>query len=241
MSAVFEKEYDLRTSDFDCYGNILPGAVLDIFQDAAGRHSKILKVSVDEIGNKNLIWVLLKVRFKVFGKPLMYSRVTVKTWPLPPSKATLRRDYIISDEEGNVLIKGESQWAVVHRTKRRIMPALGIYSIPEEEFCTENALEGKMQKIHDFVPDGEGSLICPGYCDIDVNRHVNNTKYANFVVDALSPENEEIEMFQIDYHREVLKGCNIRIHTKQQEEEITAMGKNINGDTMFSCRIKYKQ
>ena len=240
MAEILERTYDLRTSDFDCFGNILPGAVLDIFQDIAGRHSKVLKVSMDDLKDRNLIWVLVKVKFEVLGKLKMHQRVKVKTWPLIPSRVTLRRDYEIKDEDDNIIIKGASEWAVVHSERRRIMPATGLYNIKEDEFFTHQAIEGKLTKIHDFEPEDKGFEINPRFCDIDVNHHVNNTKYANFVMDALSPENKEIESFQIDYHREVLKGCGLKIHTKNEDGEITALGKNTSGETMFSCLMKFK-
>lgn len=240
MAEIFERNYDLRTSDFDCFGSILPGAVLDIFQDIAGRHSQSLKVGVDDLKEKNLIWVLVKVRFEVLGKLKMHQQIKVKTWPLPPSRVTLRREYLISDEEGNLLIKGASEWAVVHIKRRRIMPALGIYNIPDGDFCTENAIDGKLTKIHDFTPEEVGFEVVPRFCDIDVNGHVNNTKYANFVMDAIPPENKEISSFQIDYHREVLKGCRLIIHTKCEENDVTALGKSNEGETMFSCKMSFK-
>lgn len=240
MAEIFEKNYDLRTSDFDCFGNILPGAVLDIFQDIAGRHSQTLKVSTDDLKSKSLIWVLVKVKFEISGKPRMHQQVRVKTWPLPPSRVTLRREYLISDEEGNVLIRGASEWALVHSQRRRIMPATGIYNISEGDFCTDDAIEGKLTKIQNFTPEDAGFTIIPRFCDIDVNGHVNNTKYANFVMDALSPEKGEISSFQIDYHREVLKGCDLKVHTDRKQKEVTALGKNKEGEIMFSCYLSFK-
>lgn len=241
MSEIFERDYDLRTSDYDCFGNILPGSVLDIFQDIAGRHSRILKVSIDDLKAKQLIWVLVKVKFEVVNKPQMHQRVKVKTWPFPPSRVILRRDYLICDQEGNALIKGVSEWTVVHSERRSIMPATDIYGLPEEKFYTEQAIEGKLTKIHDFIPEDNGFTVVPRFCDIDVNGHVNNTKYANFVMDAISPENEEISSFRIDYHREVLKDIELKIYVKQDENKVTAIGKNDLGHTMFSCYMELKQ
>jgi len=42
MLAVFEKDYFLRTSDFDCKGRLKPSSVLELFQNVAGEHATVL-------------------------------------------------------------------------------------------------------------------------------------------------------------------------------------------------------
>ena len=44
-----ERKYHLRTSDFDMRSRILPASVLDLFQDAAGEHAKVLNAIVRDI------------------------------------------------------------------------------------------------------------------------------------------------------------------------------------------------
>lgn len=77
---------------------------------------------------------------------------------------------------------------------------------------------------------------------MDTNDHVNNTKYANYVLDAINPsKSDELEIFQIDYRKEVLQGTQLKIYHIKEENLITAKGQNQNGDTMFICKLKYKK
>lgn len=239
MKGVFKAAFNLRMSDFDCRKKLLPGAVLDIFQEVAGLHSELLGVGFEDMLKNELIWVLVKVRYKVLNEPRLHQRVLVKTWPLPPERISYRREYEICDEEGHPLILGSSEWVAVHSTRRRIMPAKAIYNLREEEFYTRLCFEEKGTKIKPFETVDNGFEICPRYCDIDLNGHVNNTKYANFVMDALSPE-RAIKAFQIDYHKEVFAGCDLKIHTTSYEDYTIAIGKNNSGENMFSCKLEWE-
>jgi hypothetical protein len=50
-----------------------------------------------------------------------------------------------------------------------------------------------------------------------------------------------LEIFQIDYRKEVLQGTQLKIYHIKEENLITAKGQNQNGDTMFICKLKYKK
>ena len=50
------------------------------------------------------------------------------------------------------------------------------------------------------------------FSDLDVNNHVNNTKYADYVLDAVNPTKAEtLDVFQIDYRKEVFTRNSVLI------------------------------
>ena len=75
---------------------------------------------------------------------------------------------------------------------------------------------------------------------MDINNHVNNTKYANYVLNAINPQNTDIlKEFQIDYRKEVLEGTKLNIHHSKQDKTVLAKGQNDSGDIMFACKLEY--
>ena len=103
-------------------------------------------------------------------------------------------------------------------------------------------LEEKLSKIQDFVSEGEPHRVNAGFTELDVNRHVNNTKYANYVLDAINPEkDDELEYFQIDYRKEVLQGTKLEIYFTKEQNTVLAKGQNLDGDTMFACKLEYRK
>lgn len=239
MKAAQTYEYVLRATDFDCRRQLLPSAVLGLFQDAAGKHATELGVGYDAMLARKILWVLVRVRYQVEKMPPLYSRVRVTTWPLPSGKASCRRDYLIEDENGNLYIRGTSDWAFIHSEERRLLPVGDVY--PLEVLCSDMAFGDKTRKLPDFEPQGEAYIVTPGFCDLDMNGHVNNTKYANFVLDAVVPrEGEEIDTFQIDFRKEVMAGSRLSVLSRRGDGEIAAKGLDEDGTVHFVCQMSLK-
>ncbi len=240
MSGIYEMSLPLRTNDCDCRGNIMPFAVLDIFQTVAGRHAEELGCGFDTLYKKGLLWVLVRVKYRVIKSPKPYDTVKVTTWPLPPSKLTLQREYLISDSQGNPLIIGSSQWTTLNKETRKLAPACNVYNLSPEDFCLTQNFEGKFSRVPIFEPDTQGVLAQPGYCDIDRNGHVNNTKYINLLLNAFPPkENEIIKELQIDYHKELLRDDSVCIFKGAAENAHLFVGQSSKGEKIFLAKTQY--
>ena len=240
MEKLWKKEYTLRAGDFDKFDRINPSAVLDLFQDAAGQHAEELGVGFKDMYERSYLWVLTRVKFQIISTPSRYQKVVVKTWPHEPNRLNYKRDYCIEDLNGNRLIIGSSEWVIMHSEKRRLISDPDLYNV-KGGFHDETMFEGKLGKVHDFESVGEPYVVNAGFCELDVNNHVNNTKYANFVLDAINPTKDfELESFQIDYRKEVKQGTQLNIYYSQQDKTISAKGQNNDGDIMFACLITLK-
>lgn len=240
MKKIFEKDYVLRVSDFDRYNHIKPSAILELFQDAAGQHAEEIGVGHEAMLARSYFWVLIRIKFKIKTNPVSSQRVIVKTWPLEPHRLCYRREFCIENEDGERLIAGSSEWAILHSERRRLVADANLYPFTDG-FHTEMIFEDKFPKVFDFETSEESRVVNPGFSEIDVNNHVNNTKYANYVMDTVVPRpNDELEVFQIDYRKEVLEGTQLHLFHKRDGNEALAKGVNDNGDIMFACRLEYK-
>ncbi len=240
MRKSWEKEYYLRASDFDKYGHIKPSAVLDLFQDAAGQHAIEIGVGFNDMIKRSYLWVLTKIKFKIICEPTSYQKVIVKTWPLAPNRLSYRREYCIENENGKQLIIGSSEWVVIDSEKRRFLSVPDLYPF-SDGFHEEMMFEGKLGKVPNFELVGTPRTVNAGFCELDVNNHVNNTKYANYVLDAINPSKSDVlDTFQIDYRKEVLQGTELSIYHTKQDNTVLAKGQDENGDTMFACKLEYK-
>lgn len=240
-TVLWEKEYYLRASDFDKFNHIKPSAVLDLFQDAAGQHAIEIGVGFEEMIKRSYLWILTKVKFKIFSQPTAYQKVIVKTWPLEPNRLSYRREYCIENKDGEKLIIGSSEWVVIHSEKRRFLSVPDLYPFTEG-FHNEIMFDEKIGKVPDFEVIESPRIVNAGFSELDVNNHVNNTKYANYVLDAINPSKaDELDVFQIDYRKEVLQDTQLSVYHTQQDNVVLAKGQNENGDTMFACKLEYKK
>lgn len=240
MRKLWEKEYVLRASDFDKYEKIKPSAVLDLFQDAAGQHALEIGVGFSDMIKRGYLWVLTRVKFEIITMPVLYQEVLVKTWPLPPNRLNYKREYSVEDKNGNLLIKGTSEWVVIDSVKRRFLSVPDLYQF-KDGFHEEVMFEDKLQKIRDFEINSDCYTVNASFSDLDVNGHVNNTKYANYAIDAINPTADDtIRGFQIDYRKEVMQSTQLNVHYLREDGSLTAKGLNNDGDIMFACKIDFK-
>ncbi len=238
MKKLWQNEYSLRGCDIDKFGNIKPSAILEFFQDAAGQHAEELGLGFEAMLERNYLWVMTRVKFKVEIQPKPYQKIIVKTWPLEPNRINYKREYVIEDLNGNVLIRGGSEWVVIDSVKRRFVTVPDLYPF-NDGFEAAVMFEEKLQKIRDFEANGNGYFVSAGFSDLDNNNHVNNTKYANYIMNAIAP-NEQIDTFQVDYRKEVMEGAKLEIFHTREENTVIAKGVNENGEIAFSCKIEYK-
>ena len=232
----FVCEFELRGNDFDSNGKLLPSAILDMFQEAAGRHAEMLGCGFDKFSDKGLLWVIVRSKFEVVKNPEMHSTVLVKTWPLPPAKFSFRRDYLMTNKKGEILIKATSDWMIIDSNTRSFAKADKVY--PEEEFITDFALDEKLKKLHFSGVETKSYVVTPSYCDIDRNCHVNNTKYPEYILNALDVEGLTVKSFQIDHHKEVLKGQKLKISIANDRGVFLALGTNHNDEVMFISKLE---
>ncbi len=240
MQTVWEKEYHLRGSDFDTFSRIAPSAVMDLFQDAASCHAEELGVGFEEMLQKGRLWVLTRVKFEICAKTEPYGTVRVRTWPLKPNRFNYRREYCVEDLDGNPLIKGSSDWVVIDCAARKMVSAPDLYPFTEG-FCEETMFEERLRKVGDFAQSGTPYRMRTAFCDLDRNGHVNNTKYAKFIMNALSPEKDAVlKEFQIDYRKEVVSGEELQIYCTADEGQTLAKGLNAAGEVMFAAKMIFE-
>ena len=239
---IFSKKYSLRTSDYDVNKNLRISSILDLFQDAAGIHSDLLNIGYDDLKKQNLIWVLLRTKLVVYSMPEMHSDVIVKTWPCKPSFFGYIRDYQIADNSGNVIIEGSSLWTIIDSTLRKpVAVEAGIYNI--DSYHDEPGFDIKISKrIRNFDTDGLSPFtVYPSASDIDINGHVNNTKYANYALNSLNTLGEpDIHQFQIDYHHEIMLDDKVSIYHRVYDNKYCFMGTDENGNIYYLAECKTK-
>ena len=240
MALELTLDYRMRWMDFDRYGRMQPWAVLDLLQDTATAHAVELGIGRDSMVPQGVFWAIIRMRYEVEREPKHHQAVTVRTWPHSLSKFSFIRDFTISDEAGDLLVKASSEWVLMDVEARKFASVKDHYAGPTD-FCEDRVFPKKPRKLPAFeVDDGPARVVVPAYSDIDVNGHVNNAMYARFVVDALDPGAQgTVRAFQMDYRQEVLVGAPLSIYTHVEGGKAYAKGLREDGETSFACLIEF--
>ena len=196
MFMKFKTKIVLYNSYFDANNNLSLKGVLGIFQDVASIHAEEIGVGYETMLEKNLFWVISRIKIDIFKMPTINQTVVVETWPHEKVRAEFDRDLKILSESGEVLVVGTSKWCVIN-TKTRFLQRADDVVYNGEVYPQKNYAE-KFEKIK--LPTGQPVAkfsYTVLFSDLDHNGHMNNTNYANLVVSAL--DCKKFTHFQINF------------------------------------------
>ncbi len=215
--------------------------MLDIFQDMATLHAEMIGIGHDEMLASGVLWAVVRTKLEIVRDPKYFQVVTVRTWPHSLSRFSFLRDFEMRDEEGNLLVQASQEWVLMDVSTRKFASAKDFYQGPTD-FCEDRVFEKKARKSPDFDEGNRPACqIVPSYTDIDLNGHVNNAMYANFIVNALNPGSEgAIKTMQIDYRYEVHPNEPITVLTLVEDGRVLSKGVNADGTTAFAGLIELR-
>ena len=239
------QEFLIKYCDVDFKDELKASSTLAYFEEVAG-------ASADELG---FGYAFIKPRgyaFMVsnmcceFVKPVpLGMKAQVKTWPLQPAHATFRREYQITNREGEVYVNASSRWCLIDMVTGKLLPSKVIDNQDYSTYNTAKVLEDVQWKIPTFKPE-EGELkftLRIANSEYDHNMHVNNTKYADYCLNCFSLAEltgKSLKKFSISYLKQCKEGEMLFFYRKEQEDgSYLAHGFNENGELVTQSRIEF--
>jgi medium-chain acyl-[acyl-carrier-protein] hydrolase len=208
-------EYVVRSYETDPTGRLSPASLLRYLQETAWNHASALGLSLDPRQRGPLAWVLSRLRLRMSRYPGWGERVLVETWPVSVERMHALRDFLIRDGSGRECGRATTGWLIIDVASRRPqrpqhhMPAL--MSLEPRE-----PLEGLPGRIEAAAPPCEEQNRQVLYSDIDINGHVNNVRYFEWVLDSQPTERltgGEIRTIEAAYVAEALLGHSVAVRT----------------------------
>lgn len=212
MEAIHKKQYTVEVSEIDFRQQLKLSSLFVYLQDMATEHGTMLGVGRNVIQSKyGVIWVLIRAKVDIIRYPKLKERITVETWPDQPNKLEFDRNFIVYDNENKIIAKALTQWAIIDINTRRLKRS----SLIETDFPES----GRVKAIDCVLGriKSEGNLQqsykkTVGYSDIDLNEHLNNAKYVDYIMDCFSLDNHKqyfVKSIEVNYIHEALPGETI--------------------------------
>jgi len=237
---VLEQKYTIGISDVDFLQTLKISSLFGYFQEIASFHANNLGIGLDAISSKhNVTWVLVKIKVEIDQFPLWNDEIIIQTWPLKPKRFEFERNYIVKDSNGNVIIRAISSWVIMDLETRELQKA-ELIEVDYPNFIENKAIDGKLGKLKPF---GEPKVVYKktiGYSDIDMNGHLTNSKYIDYIMDCFPCEGHKkykVRTIQVSYVNEALPGETITLSSdisSFDSNSIYIEGINNNGGQIFS-------
>ncbi|MDY6064740.1 MAG: thioesterase [Finegoldia sp.] len=199
-----------------CYKESLRlNKVLDLMLEASGRHSYEVEKGIDYKGG----WIILQWDIRIESLPQANKEIKVSTYSNFFNKFYAYRNFEIH-QDGKLIVDARAKFMVLDLEKRRPMRVPEVlqeaysvagneprgpyvdYKIREEDLDYEIVEKLKVRKT-----------------DIDVNFHVNNARYVEWIENYLN-DIDQIERIEILYKHEIMKDQIVDIYRYEDEEKI---------------------
>jgi len=242
MKPAWKEEITIRSFDVDCKNQLKISSLCSYFQEVAGHHAEHLGFGFEHIRESGLVWVLSRFEMAFSHFPKWDDHVVLETWPAGNERLYYRREFMVTGQNGDLLISAASFWLLIKMQNRRpkLLPLPG-------EIEKHNAARFAIQVMPSAIPSPEpqDAVVIPvRFSDLDLNHHVNNTRYINWIIDLFPVEfhyHHDPEFFRIDIKQEVKANESVRIIKSGDQNVYTLEGKIIENDaTCFQAIVKFR-
>ena len=211
MLKTLTEEFLITASQTDLNARLRPGALLEMMQEMAGNHAEKLGIGRDKLLADNLVWVLTRLEVRMQRWPRFSERITIETFPMPNRRWFFPRYFIFRDATGNEIGCAGSLWALLDIHERRMCkPDPVIAMMPDNSDLTPPM--GMPATVAECAGEPLHESRLPVYTDLDMNGHVNNTRYVDWCCNALGIETMrtmELASFAVNFNQEILPGAEV--------------------------------
>jgi len=209
--AIWTQTYDVNTIVLNHHKRLGLVGLLNILQDAAWIHAGHLGHGYEEMISHGTIWVLTRQKLVMTDWPVWRDVVTIRTWVRPIAGAIAIRDYeiIVGDRK---LGECTACWLTLDFKTRR----------PQKLNLGENQMESRKDGVLRLQPEKivpqtglePAATIQVRNSDLDLNGHVNNTRYAQWILDSIAAETHaafRLSEYEVNFLSETNVGDEIVI------------------------------
>lgn len=229
-------KFALASQDIDCHYRIRPATLLGFLQDVSADAAAQFHATREEMVEKyNLFWMVARVRYALTAPISWGQELTIQTWHRGADKSLMFRDCLLS-VDGREVGRATTVWVLCNLTTRKLER---FSAFPEFEGTDGGDLCWDTKVPHLRLPKPlvtvERRLL--HFSEMDVNGHINNTRYADFMCDALGDKLADpgcfVSELQIGYLDECRPGETLDIQLGEADGRFYLQGTGAAGDPRF--------
>ncbi|MGD0582638.1 MAG: acyl-ACP thioesterase domain-containing protein [Bacteroidales bacterium] len=242
----YEKSYKIPVYEIGFNGQLSPHSLFNYLQDIASEHAESLRFGKDDLLKENRFWVLSRIAAQIIKWPGWEETLIVKTWPRGTDKVFALRDFEVKYPDGRIVALASSSWLVLDRTTRRVQRPDSVLSSFNGGFPLNSSLGRNALKLE---PVTEDLITSPPFrvrsSDLDINFHVNNVIYLQWITDSYDPEfrmKHQPVFVEINYLAESRHNNEIVIRTSTDKDHSLIFNHSVirSVDNTELCRVQVK-
>lgn len=238
IKPVYEWHTRVATYDVGPDRLLTPSAQLRLQQEAGELHFGEGGLHFQGVAACGLAFVVAQNNAVITRRPEVGERIVLKTWSKGVQGAKFLRSYRFEDENGNVLIDSTASFVLVDVENHTLLrPSQFPFHVKHnEETQNDCPLPPRLRMPAEAIPSGTHTV---RFSELDFNGHLNNTRYADIVFDALSADKAaNLKEFSVAFVKEAKLHDTLTLTTAEEDGYTFLQATKEDGTVCFTARVK---
>jgi medium-chain acyl-[acyl-carrier-protein] hydrolase len=229
----YQLSYEVGSFQVHPDGNISLTSLADLLQEVAWRHADSADFGRNLL-DTHQIWILSRLEIKVEKFPKWGEKIRLFTGGRGADKLFAFREFLVWDENNQVLARGMSSWLLVHAVTKRIQKPESV--LPARLFDPSMKPDWQPTKLvisGDLIATEEVKV---RLSDLDLNNHVNNTSYIRWVENLLFDHLIQPHSIAVNYLAECVEGDTVLLSLFKNDNGFFIEGK-VGAKLVFTSKV----
>lgn len=235
------KNYELRYTDVDAFDNLKLSSLFSFMEESACLSADELGFGYKDVSLRNIGFILVNCYIELDRSIKLGDNLAIHTWPMRPKHMIFLREYefFCGDEK---IGAATARWVMIDTKNFAMLPYTEFFKDSDfESYNTQRAINFNGWKLPNV---SNGDIVYSkrvSYSDYDHYFHANNTKYADFLMDAFSVDEirgKEFKSVQITYVKQCKEGDIIDI-AREETDGVWLIEGRVEGEIRVQMRVKF--
>ncbi|NGP86836.1 acyl-[acyl-carrier-protein] thioesterase [Fodinibius halophilus] len=225
--SIYEESFKIRASEVDNNHQATLPAICDLLQEIAGNHARKLSFDITDLQQDKRTWVLHRLQIQINRFPEWRESIRIKTWPSGGDGLRAHRDFLLLDDNENIIGRALSYWLILDLKSRlpvRI-PKKILELVPRDSEHLLSPTEAEFETFEEVESNHTYNI---RKTDLDLNNHLNNVKYIEWMCACL-PKETRINNLDVIFKAEAMLGDTVEALYQLKKDQHQFQIRKTNG------------
>ena len=230
---VYTHNFLLTAAQCNAQRELAPAMLVQQIIEVSTEHADAIGVGFKNLAADGNLWVLSRIAIEMKRYPKLLENYSLSTWVESYNRHFSERNFEIRGSGGEIIGYARTIWVAINMKTRRPANLSGF------DFLAD-VVSDKVCPIarQDKIRPAETPQMCHSYTfqvsDIDVNRHVNSSRYVELIINQMDLETYDnffVARFEIEYRRESHFGDEVEVCSSFSSDGKSLVSTINHGDT----------
>ncbi len=249
-SRTWDEVFKISSQSVNARGALGLFGLLNLIQETAWLHASRIGFGADQMAQDKMYWVMTRQHTQMTRWPMFGETIRIQTWLRPPEGAFVLRGFKIFDAQDKCIGHCTTSFLALEQGSGKILSVENLRPwadlIADEALTLETEkipVRGEYQKLAQFAVRNS---------DLDINQHVNNAKYAQWILDSIPFELHKalkLNSYSVNFLAETYLGDTVGVEkslsdSSQSETQGSTVYRGVrtsDGKNLFTARLNWEK